>query len=287
MNDAGFTELYPFASHYLDLDGLRYHYLDEGTGPVVLMLHGNPTWSFYYRRLALALRDRYRVIVPDHIGCGFSDKPQDYPYRLATHIANLRRLVEHLQLTRFSLVVHDWGGPIGCGFAVTRPECLHRLVVLNTTIQVTTHYPRRILLCRWPLLGPLAVRGLNGFARAAVRLACTKPLTPAVKAGYLRPYDSYAHRIAILRFVQDIPLGEGDPSWATAEEIEAKVSCLGPVPKLICWGQRDFCFTQFFLDGWRARFPDARVHVFPEAGHYVLEDAFDEILPLVQAFLAE
>jgi haloalkane dehalogenase len=285
---ADFAQLYPFASHFLDLDGHRYHYLDEGQGPVLLLLHGNPTWSFYYRELVLALRDRFRVIVPDHLGCGLSDKPQDYPYRLANHIANLQRLIAHLKLDRYTLICHDWGGPIGFGAAVTHPERIERLVVFNTTCLVTDHYPRRILVCQWPLLGPLAIRGLNFFARGATRMAvCHRDrMTPAVKAGYLRPYDSYANRIANLRFVQDIPLRPSHPSWATAKSVEERLPLLAGKPMLICWGQRDFCFDDYFLDHWRRAFPHAQVHVFPDAGHYVVEDAADRIIPLLRDFLA-
>ncbi|MBI2231714.1 MAG: alpha/beta fold hydrolase, partial [Deltaproteobacteria bacterium] len=113
----GFRKLYPFDSHFLQLGGLRYHYLDEGQGEPVVMLHGNPTWSFYYRRLIKDLRARYRVIAPDHMGCGFSDKPQIYDYRLDRHIINLEALIAHLGLNRITLVMHDWGGPIGMGYA--------------------------------------------------------------------------------------------------------------------------------------------------------------------------
>ncbi len=281
--------LYPFAAHYLDLDGVRMHYLDEGSGPTVVLLHGNPTWSFYYRELVLALRGEYRVIVPDHIGCGLSDKPQDYPYRLATHVANLERLLTHLNVGPLTLGVHDWGGPIGLGYAARHREALERLVVFNTTCHLTRDYPWRILVCKLPLLGALGVRGLNGFVLAAQRLAvCQRaPLAPSVRAGYLLPYDTYAHRVAVHRFVQDIPLGPGHPTWATGQEILANLDWLRHKPTLICWGARDFCFTDRFLAQWRQRLPQARVHVFPAAGHYVVEDAAPEIIPLLREFLHE
>ena len=163
--------LYPFASHYFDTGGRRMHYVDEGAGPAVVMLHGNPTWSFYYRELITALRDSYRVIAPDHIGCGLSDKPQDYPYTLATHIENLERLLDHLGLDDITLAMHDWGGAIGCGFAVRHPQRVGRLIVLNTAAFLG-RTPWRIRMCRLPVLGPLLVRGLNGFARTATLMAC-------------------------------------------------------------------------------------------------------------------
>jgi len=283
-----FTDLYPFASHFITLDGHRYHYLDEGSGPVLLMLHGNPTWSFYYRELIKAFRGHYRIIVPDHMGCGFSDKPQAYDYRLANHIANVERLLDHLQVDHYTLVCHDWGGPIGFGVSVQRPERVDRLVVFNTTCLVTSHYPKRILICKVPLLGTLAIRGLNFFALTAVQLACCnrERMTPEVRAGYLKPYNSFANRIANQRFVQDIPLGPSHPSYATAKAVEAKLGVLKHKPMLICWGKKDFCFDDYFLAHWRQDFPHAQVHEFADAGHYVVEDAHERIIPLMRTFLA-
>lgn len=278
--------LYPFASHYADIAGGRQHYLDEGRGPAVVMLHGNPTWSFYYRNLVLALRDEHRVIVPDHMGCGLSDKPQDYTYTLRQHIDNLEHLLdEELQVPEVDLVVHDWGGAIGMGYAVRHPERIRRLVVLNTAAFLFAECPLRIRACRWPVFGPLAVRGGNAFARAAVHMAVRNPLPPEVQAGFLAPYDSWANRVAILRFVQDIPMRRSHPTWETVADIQKSLHLLAEKPMLICWGMRDFCFTGKFLDVWQSYFPTAQVHRFPEAGHYLLEDAGERVNPLVERFL--
>ena len=278
--------LYPFESHYLELSGPRMHYVDSGRGPAVVMLHGNPTWSFHYRDLIRGLCDDYRVIAPDHVGCGLSDKPQDYPYTLATHIDNLERLIDHLGLDQITLVMHDWGGAIGCGFAVRRPQRVHRLIVFNTAA-FPGRTPLRIRACRLPIFGPIAVRRLNAFARCGTWMACKNRsrMTPDVRAGYLLPYDNYPNRVAILRFVQDIPVGPSHPTYPLIRSIEAGLAELRDRPMLICWGMRDFCFTERFLDCWIERFPEAEVHRFAEAGHYVVEDAADEILPLVRSFL--
>ena len=278
--------LYPFEPHYFDTGGPRMHYVDCGGGSAVVMLHGNPTWSFYYRDLIRGLCDAYRVIAPDHVGCGLSDKPQDYRYTLATHIDNLERLIDNLGLDEITLAMHDWGGGIGCGFAVRHPQRVRRLIVFNTAA-FPGRTPLRIRACRLPILGPVIVRGLNAFARSGIRMACKNHsrMTPDVRAGYLLPYDSYANRVAILRFVQDIPVGPSHRTYPLLRSIEAGLAELRDHPMLICWGMRDFCFTEAFLDGWIERFPQAEVHRFAEAGHYVVEDAAEEILPRLRGFL--
>ncbi len=146
-------ELYPFASHYVDVGGYRMHYVDEGVGPAVVMLHGNPTWSFHYRELIKGLRDTYRVIVPDHIGCGLSDKPQEYPYTLSTHIDNVERLIDRLNLESVTLAVHDWGGAIGFGWAARHPSSVRDLILFNTAAFLVDSCPLRLRICRWPVIG--------------------------------------------------------------------------------------------------------------------------------------
>jgi cis-3-alkyl-4-acyloxetan-2-one decarboxylase len=279
-------QLYPFAPHYLSLGGPRMHYVDEGQGSPVVLLHGNPTWSFYYRDLIHGLRDRHRVIAPDHLGCGLSDKPQRYPYTLATRIGNLERLLDALHLDDFTLGVHDWGGAIGFGYARRHPKRVRRLIVFNTAA-FFGRVPLRIRVCRAPVLGALGVRGLNLFARAAVRMACKnrQRMTPAVKAGYLFPYADWRGRVAIHRFVEDIPTRPSHPTYSVIQQIEAGLPQFRDRPMLVCWGMRDFCFTEAFLNGWVERFPAAEVHRFAAAGHYVVEDAGTEILPLVRTFL--
>ncbi len=285
---AEWQKLYPFQSNYLSLRGVRYHFIDEGLGDPVVMVHGNPTWSFYYRHLISGLRKKWRAVVPDHVGCGLSDKPQDYIYRLAQHIDNLEALlVGELDLKNITLVLHDWGGAIGMGFAVKHPERIERIVVLNTAGFLLTRCPRRILACRLPVVGPVAVRGFNVFARSALTMATNHPerMTEDIKAGYLAPYDNYENRIAILRFVQDIPLNPNHPSWNTMAAIEQSLPLFREKPVLVCWGERDFCFTTEFRDTWMRHWPHAELHSFSDAGHYVLEDAHERILPLVKNFL--
>ena len=285
--DEELRALYPFGSHFHAVGGHRLHYVDEGAGDPVLMAHGNPTWSFYFRRLAAALRDTHRVVVPDHMGCGLSDKPQDYDYTLATHMANLESLVAALGLERITLVLHDWGGAIGMGYATRHPESIERIVALNTAAFFVDRIPLRIRVCRIPVLGALAVRGLNGFARAALTMAVNHHdrMTPDVCKGYLLPYDSWANRVAVHQFVLDIPRRPTDRSFGFLRDIEERLSAFNETPMLIQWGALDWCFDMGFLDEWRKRFPHAQVDVYDDAAHYVLEDAHERIIPRIQRFL--
>ena len=176
------------------------HYLDEGPADApetLLMVHGNPTWSYHFRRLIRQFRDRFRIVAVDHVGCGLSDKPQKYPYRLELHIENLIRLIDRLGLERVTLVAHDWGGAIGLGALLERQSQFSRIVLMNTAAFPPPYIPFRIRVCRWPGIGPILVRGLNGFSRAALTMATERPggLPTEVAAGYLAPSDSWANRI--------------------------------------------------------------------------------------------
>lgn len=281
--------LYPFESHWASIAGLRMHYLDEGRGEPLLAVHGNPTWSFYWRELVKGLRGRRRVVVPDHVGCGLSDKPApgQYPFRLARRIEDLKALIGQLGLERITLVAHDWGGAIGLGAAVAMPERFARIVLLNTAAFRSQGMPWRIRVCRAPLLGKLGVQGLNLFARAALRMAvCQRErMTPAVRAGLLAPYDSWGHRAAIWRFVADIPMRPSHPSYAALCQIETGLERLRDRPACLVWGMRDWCFTPSFLDRFLEFFPSAEVLRLEDAGHYVMEDAHERVVPAVERFL--
>ncbi len=282
---APIRNIYPFHTQRFAVPGGALSYVDEGAGPPVALIHGNPTWSFYYRRLIAGLRDTRRVIAPDHMGCGLSDKPQRYPYTLSTHIANLERLLSHLDPGPVDLVVHDWGGPIGMGWATAHPERVRRIVVLNTAAFLSPRLPWRIAVCRYPLVGDLAVRGLNAFALGGTVMAVERPMRPEVRYGYLLPYRSWRDRVAIQRFVRDIPMRPAHPTWAVVDAIDRNLAALRNHPMLILWGGKDWCFTDHFLAGWLERFPAAEVVRFDDAGHYVLEDAHEEIVPRVRRFL--
>ena len=288
-------ELYPFTSRFFDRgDGIQMHYVDEGPrdASTVVFVHGNPTWSFYFRDLVRAVSPTHRAIAVDHVGCGLSDKPGDdrYRYTLASRIDDLEALLEHAGVKGdVTLVVHDWGGAIGMGWAVRHPERITRIVVLNTA---AFHLPRGkalpglLWLARDTSVGAFLVEKLNAFAIGASLIGTPRrKMAKDVKAGYLAPYARPGDRLATLRFVQDIPLSAADEAWAPLMEIESKLPTLADKPMLICWGEKDFVFDHHFLREWRRLFPKAEVHAYPTAGHYILEDAGDLVVPLVRAFL--
>lgn len=285
--------VYPFASHWLDVGGgVRMHYVDEGAGAPLLCVHGNPTWSFYYRGVIAAFRETQRVVAPDHVGCGLSDKPGDdrYDYVLERRVHDLELLIERLNLREITLVVHDWGGMIGIAAALRNLHRFSRFVILNTAafrLPAGLRLPWRLWVVRNTPLGPLLVRGFNAFARGATRMAVVRPMPSEIAAGLVAPYDSWANRIATLRFVQDIPLRPGDRSYDLVKWVDEHVGELAARPMWIGWGLRDFVFDAGFLTEWRRRFPQAEVHEFPDAGHYVLEDAGTEIEARMRAFLRE
>ena len=286
-------EQYPFESRWFRRGAWRQHFIDEGKGNPVLMLHGNPSWSFYYRRLAAELRRDHRVIVPDHIGCGLSDKPDvaEYPYTLAARVDDLDALLEGIGVAeKITLVVHDWGGMIGLAWAARRPGRVKRLVVLNTAafpLPAGKAVPWQLKLARTPL-GTFLVRGLNAFCRGAASDCVTRrPLTRAVRAAYLAPYDSWKNRAAVLRFVQDIPLSPKDPGYELVERAAAGLARFSELPVAVFWGMRDFVFDAEYLAEWEKRLPKAAVRRFADAGHYILEDAHEEIIPDVRRFLEE
>ncbi len=280
---------YPFASNRLDLDGIAYHYIDEGQGPVVLMVHGNPTWSFAWRKCIADLSRDHRVIAVDHVGCGLSDKPPHYHYRLDQHANNLVTLIDRLGLDHITLCGHDWGGAIGMTAAHRRPGLFARFILANTSAFRSTRIPLRIAACRIPLIGAVLVRGFNLFSRAAMTMAVARDrqLTNSVRAGYLAPYDSWANRVAVHRFIQDIPLRATHPSYPTLLETENGLAHFAHHPVLLAWGEQDWCFDVGFLEEFQRRFPDARTLRFPDAGHLLFEDVPDKLLAGIRNFLTD
>ncbi len=284
--------LYPFTSHYAIINGQAYHYLDEGDGRPIILLHGNPTWSFFYREIVGALSLNYRMIAPDHIGCGLSAKPRqgDYGYRLKDRVDDLTQFIKKLNLNqKITLVVHDWGGMIGAAWAVDHVDMIDKMIILNTAAFLPPDgkpIPWRLQMIRnLNHFSTAAVLGLNLFAVGAVIMAPTRPLSKFVRAGYLAPYGRPKYRIATLAFVKDIPLVPTDTSYALAARVDADLTRLHHIPKLILWGDKDFVFDHDYFKEWMKRFPNAEARLFRGAGHYLVEDRPVQLIAQMQSFL--
>lgn len=295
---------YPFTPQRFEpRPGIAMSYLDEGPrdGEVVLMLHGNPSWSYYWRHLVLGLRDPapgkgYRCIVPDHVGMGLSDRPGDavdasprYDYTLASRIDDLDALLQHLRIDGpVTLAVHDWGGMIGFGWALRDPQRVRRLVVLNTAafpLPAVKPMPWQLSMGRDSRIGGVLIRAFNLFARGAAWLGVERRMPAAVRRAYIKPYNGWRNAIATLRFMQDIPLREGDRAWPLLAASERQLPKYADRPVFIGWGLCDFVFDRHFLDGFRAALPDAQVQAFDDAGHFVLEDKREVLVPAIRQFL--
>ncbi len=284
------SDLLPYPSHDFQSGGHTLRYLDEGAGDnVILCVHGNPTWSFYWRNVIKRFGATHRVITVDHLGCGRSDKPSrdQFPYTMAAHRDNLVGLVDHLDLKNITLLAHDWGGAIGMSALVARRDRFKRIMLLNTAAFPPPYLPWRIAACRVPFVGPLIVRGLNGFARPAITMAMDRNrLDDDVARGLLAPYDSWENRVAIDAFVRDIPMHRSHPTYQALADLEASLPSLSRMPSLLVWGMKDWCFRPECLRRFEAVWPSAKIVEIADAGHYVIEDAPEETLDAIDAFMA-
>ncbi len=288
----GFESLYPFNSNFMNINGHDLHYIDKGEGKPVVMVHGNPTWSFYFRNLIQALSKDFRTIALDHIGCGFSDKPdaKTYNYTLESRVKDLDTLITRLNINeRINLVLHDWGGMIGLAWAVDHPDKIDKLIITNTSgffLPKEKHFPLALWLIKYFRLFAIpAVLGLNVFAKGALYLGSKTKLSPDVKKGLVEPYNCWKNRIATLKFVQDIPLTPNDQSYTLVNHVDQNLKRLNQASLLFLWGAKDFVFDLAFLNEFKSRFPRAVTHIFHDAGHYLFEDKPEETSKLIEAFL--
>jgi cis-3-alkyl-4-acyloxetan-2-one decarboxylase len=290
---------YPFESHFVTVDGQRMHYVDEGQGETLLLLHGNPTWSYLYRHIIKDLSPSYRCVAPDHLGFGYSAKPSNADYSMRAHIMRLDAFVEKLGLEDVTLVVQDWGGVIGLGWAVRHKAKIRRLVIMNTTGFVPQERlgfaklrpPPWGLLLLWslkvPVLGELFVQGYNGFARHLVPLGIhhRERLTDEVMEGYLDPYPTWSSRRAHLEAVRQVPMGRRHPTWRLLQEIGAELEGW-TVPTQLVWGMRDPVFVPWFLEEFERRLPNHAPSVrIDDASHFLQDDRPDVITGTMRAFM--
>lgn len=277
----------PFESRYTEIEGYEMHYLDEGEGPVVVLLHGNPTWSFMFRALIASLRDSFRVIAPDYLGLGLSEHPREKKFRAIDRTGHLQKLLSSLSVEKFSLVMHDWGGSIGSMLAARDPSRVEKLVYLNTTLTEIESLPEIIKRATTPVVGKILTKYSTSFLRLLTEMGVARRLPAEVRHAYLLPYQSAADRQAIWDFVADIPFGSDHPSHGDLVLLGEKLPLLAAKPVQIVWGLKDPCFHREMLSKVARHFPGARVCELPEASHLVLEDAPDKACAVIKDFLKE
>ncbi len=284
------SKIFPYKSAEFIVGGHALRYLDEGSGrQTLLCVHGNPTWSFYYRSIIDHFRGSHRIIAVDHLGCGRSDKPsrKEFAYTLDAHRDNLVGLIDALDLQRVTLIAHDWGGAIGLASLLMRKDRFQRIVLLNTGAFPPPYVPWRIAACRIPVLGTIGVRGLNLFARLAITMAMSRQrMDKKVARGLLAPYDSWTNRVGIDSFVRDIPMSKSHPTYAALAQLESELTSLSDLPALLVWGMKDWCFRPECLRRFQQVWPNANTVAIEDAGHYVIEDAPGETIDAISEFLS-
>lgn len=275
---------YPFASHFTPVEAGRLHYIDEGDGPPIVLLHGNPTWSFLYRHLIRRLSNHYRCVAPDYVGFGLSDKPLDWSYAPQAHVAHVETLIRRLDLRDITLVVHDWGGPIGLSYALRHPDNVRRLVLTNTWLWPLHQDGRMVLFSRLMggSIGRILIDRYNAFARFIVPLVFgdRSRLSDLAYRHYWAPLYESSTRRGSWAFPRALL---ADTEWLTT--LWSHRHALADKPALIVWGMKDPAFRPRYLRRWTTLLPEATVHRLPTVGHYVAEEAGSEFPLLVADFL--
>ncbi len=296
--DEIFAGTFPFAPHFCSTAGFRQHYVDEGSGRPVLLLHGQPTWGYIWRRFIPPLAQTYRVVVPDHMGFGKSETPQDRTYTLRTHVENLAALIDALDLRDITLVMQDWGGPIGVGYAVRHPERIHSLVLMNTVVgygaagRLDLPNPVETPWFRWIRDGldngrtEAVLSQLGSTILSVMQIVGLERLDrvdPTFIHAYAAPFPTPADCIGALNFPLDVSMGrirdfvkEGAPG----------VPALRGKPALMLEGMLDRAIPPALaMADFRGLWPEAPVIEVPTAGHYIQEDAPEIVIPALQTFL--
>ncbi|MCB8944442.1 MAG: alpha/beta fold hydrolase [Ardenticatenaceae bacterium] len=276
---------YPFAPQQFRLPMGQMSYVDVGDGEPIVMVHGNPVWSFVYRHLIKQLHGRYRCLAMDHIGFGLSDKPYHWSYRPQDHAANLQTFLDALELQDITLVVQDWGGPIGLSYAINNPAQVKRLVILNTWLWPVNDdwYYRAFSGFVGGAIGRFLIRRFNFFARSVVRTAYgdKRRLTPHLHAHYLAALPTPESRKGSWVFPHEII---GSTDWLA--QLWQKRANLADKPTLLAWGMKDIAFREKELRRWQTLFPQAAVTRFADAGHYVQDEKGPEVAALIETFMS-
>jgi haloalkane dehalogenase len=278
-------EAYPFRNRYLGTKQGRLHYVDEGQGRTILFVHGTPTWSFEYRQLIKALATRYRCIAPDLLGFGLSERPPQFGYRPEDHAAVLREFVETLDLRDFTLVVHDFGGPIGLPLALDSSRT-RDLIVLNTWMwPFEDPEMQKRAKVAGSALGRWMYKQLNFSQRILMPsvYADKRKLTAAIHRQYLQVFDDKEARVLVLWALAKALLGSGE----FYRSLWDKRARLAGLRSLIVWGMKDTAFRPALLERWREVLPQAKIVTLPDAGHWPHEEAPTQVLAAIEDFLSD
>lgn len=278
---------FPFVSRFLNYKGFKIHYIDEGNpaGPVVILLHGNPTWCFFYRPLILALKHKYRFIAIDYIGCGLSDHPEHDHFRAVYRVSEVEFVYQQLNLNRFSIIMHDWGGAIGTSFLQNHLDKVDKVIYFNTTLTEVESLPVMIKMSAHPFIGPFLTKYTAQFLKYLTGPGVVYPLSPWIKDGYMYPYKTVGRRTAIWDFVSDVPFYEDHPTYPEMKKLADGFQKMQSTPIKIIWGLRDPCFHQYMLRKVSGHFPNAEVVEIPDAGHLLMEDNPKVVIEEVESFL--
>lgn len=279
------TAEYPFTSRFFDLEEGRMHYLDEGRGRPLVFVHGTPTWSFEWRHLVKALSSQYRCLAPDHLGFGLSDKPTGIDYRPEAHARRFAIWLESLNLEDITLVLHDFGGPIGLSYGFEHIQNVRSVIVFDSWLwnpkEDATFYGGARLLAN--PLGRFLYERANFEMKVILPAAYgdKRKLTPAIYRHYLAPFDTPASRaplFALLRSLLDSGEWFGD-LWKQRSALDSK-------PLLLVWGESDPVFGPKVLRRWSDAFPNAESHTISGAGHWPHEEEPEKVISFVSEFLA-
>ena len=277
-------EEYPFKPHFFTTPAGDLHYVDEGSGTPIVFVHGNPSWSFEFRKPISSLSRGHRCIAPDHIGFGLSDKPTAWSYTPQDHAMNLERFLESLDLENITLVVGDWGGPIGLSYAIARPERIDNLVITNTwmwPVDKDWYYIAFSSFMGGPM-GRWLIRKYNFFARVVIKAVYgdKSRLTPEIHEHYLNPLSEPAQRKGCWTWPKQIV---ASTDWLRG--LWEKREALLEKNVLLAWGMKDIAFREKELNRWMESFPEAQVVRYEDAGHFIAEEKAGELIMEIEKVL--
>lgn len=279
-----FDGSFPFKPNFKNINGFEMHYIDEGKGEVILCHHGMPTWSYLYREFIKELAKDHRIIVPDAMGFGKSDVPQDKPYLMEQHVDNLAKLVFDLDLSDITLVVQDWGGPIGLGFAVDHPERIKRLVIMNTSIGVMKEGSKPWYHAM-EKMGKYVEFIKNTSNIIKMGMYRKEKITKSLLNAYAAPFPSDGYYVGALAWPKDIPVGDSHPSAKIMRHVRENLEILKDKSKILIWGMKDPIFLPWVIDWWSKIYPGIETHRIENASHFLQEDSPEEIILHIKDFM--